>query len=49
MKKVALSANSMSQVIDGLLKRNPGQYGEYEKTVSDIIANVRTNGDEAVF
>ena len=49
MKKVALSADSMSQVIDGLLKRNPGQYGEYEKTVSDIIANVRTNGDEAVF
>ena len=49
MKKVALSADSMSQVIDGLLKRNPGQYGEYEKTVNEIIANVRTNGDKAVF
>ena len=32
-----------------LLKRSPAQYPEYEKTVAEILDNVRNNGDKAVF
>ena len=49
MRKVALNKDSMQDILTDLLKRNPGQYGEYEKTVGDIIENVRQNGDTAVF
>lgn len=49
MRKVALTEDSIKDILSGLLKRNPGQYTEYEKTVNEIIANVRENGDRAVF
>ena len=32
-----------------MLKRSPSSYGEYEKSVADIVENVRTKGDEALF
>lgn len=35
--------------MDSLLKRSPNHYGEYEAVVAEIIANVRDEGDVAVF
>lgn len=49
MRIVPLTQESMEDILTNLLKRNPGQYTEYETIVSDIIANVRKNGDTAVF
>ncbi|MCR5673307.1 MAG: histidinol dehydrogenase [Lachnospiraceae bacterium] len=49
MRTVRLTKESVSGILTDLLKRNPDQYGEYEKTVDDIIENVRQNGDKAVF
>ena len=49
MRIVSLTEDSIKDILSGLLKRNPGQYTEYEKTVNDIIGNVRDKGDEAVF
>ena len=49
MKTVALTKESMKDILTGLLKRSPGQYREYESVVSDIIDNVRNNGDNAIF
>ncbi|MCR5590174.1 MAG: histidinol dehydrogenase [Lachnospiraceae bacterium] len=49
MRTVRLSEESVKDILSELLKRNPGQYSEYEKTVSDIIENVRENGDRALF
>jgi histidinol dehydrogenase len=49
MRIVSLTEDTIKDILSGLLKRNPGQYTEYEKTVNDIIGNVRDKGDEAVF
>lgn len=49
MRIVPLTKESMEDILTNLLKRNPGQYTEYETIVSDIISNVRNNGDKAVF
>ncbi len=49
MRIVSLTEDSIKDILSGLLKRNPGQYTEYEQTVNEIIANVRQNGDQAVF
>ena len=49
MRIVSLTEDTIKDILSGLLKRNPGQYTEYEKTVNDIIGNVREKGDEAVF
>lgn len=49
MKTVTLSEESIKDILGSLLKRNFDSYSEYEKTVSDIITDVRTRGDDAVF
>ena len=49
MRTVTLTEDSIKDILSGLLKRNPGQYKEYEQTVDDIIQSVRQNGDDAVF
>ncbi len=49
MRIVTLNKESRQDILTNLLKRNPGQYGEYEKTVNEILSNVREKGDEAVF
>ena len=49
MKTIALSDESMKDILTDLLKRSPGQYSEYENTVNSIISDVRQNGDKAVF
>lgn len=49
MRKVKLTADSKKNLLNDLLKRSPNNYSEYEKTVADIINNVREKKDQAVF
>lgn len=49
MQTVRLTNESQKGILDDLLKRSPGNYGQYESVVADIIANVREKGDDAVF
>lgn len=49
MRIVELNDNTRKDILTNLLKRNPGQYREYEDTVNEILANVRERGDEALF
>lgn len=49
MRKVKLTKDAIHGILENMLKRSPTSYGEYEKTVADIIANVRQNGDRALF
>ena len=49
MKIVKLTEDTRRDILDRLLKRSPNNYSEYETVVADIIADVRANGDQAVF
>ena len=49
MRTVKLTKETKDELLGNLLKRNPGNYAEYENTVNDIINNVRENGDKALF
>lgn len=49
MRIVELNDDTRKDILTNLLKRNPGQYREYEETVNDILSNVRERGDEALF
>ena len=49
MKLQYLDEKTKHNVLVDLLKRSPNQYPEYEKSVADILKNVRENGDQAVF
>ena len=49
MKIISLTEDSKREVQDQLLKRNPDQYREYEKTVLEILEEVRTKKDAALF
>ena len=49
MRIVQLSKETKNNILENLLKRSPNSYGEYEDRVADIIAEVRKNGDEAIF
>ena len=49
MKTIKLTEDTRKDILDRLLKRSPDNYSEYEKTVADIITDVRTNGARAVF
>ncbi|MCD7807395.1 MAG: histidinol dehydrogenase [Lachnospiraceae bacterium] len=49
MKTIALTEESRKNLLNTLLKRSPNHYGSYEKTVQDIIAQVRKKGDQALF
>ena len=49
MQTVQLTKDSQKDILNSLLKRSPGNYGQYESVVADIIANVRKKGDTAVF
>ena len=35
--------------LEDLLKRSPNNYGQYEQGVTEILANVKANGDQALF
>ncbi|MCH5300255.1 MAG: histidinol dehydrogenase [Ruminococcus sp.] len=49
MRTVKLTKESISNILEGMLKRSPNSYGEYEKTVIDILAQVKEQGDKALF
>ncbi len=49
MRIVKLTRESRGSILENLLKRSPNRYGEYEGRVNDIIENVRSKRDEAVF
>ncbi len=49
MKIIKLTDETKQDILFSLLKRSPNNYAQYEKTVADIIENVRENKDEAVF
>ncbi len=49
MRIVNLTEDTKKELLGNLLGRNPGSYTEYENTVNEIINNVRSKGDEALF
>lgn len=49
MRTVKLTKETISNILEGMLKRSPNSYGEYEKTVADILAKVKEQGDKALF
>ena len=49
IKTIKLTAETRKDLLNSLLKRSPNNYTEYESVVADIIADVRANGDKAVF
>ena len=48
MNIIKLTEETRHDLLDSLLKRSPNQYSEYEKTVAEIVENVRRNKDEAL-
>lgn len=49
MKIVELTEKTKTNLLEELLKRSPHQYGEYEKTVAEIVTAVRNGKDQALF
>ncbi len=49
MRIVELTKETAQNLLEELLKRSPNSYGEYEHRVNEIIENVRTKQDAAVF
>ncbi len=49
MRIVSLDENAKKDILNNLLKRSTNNYGDYEETVKEIVENVRTNGDAALF
>ena len=49
MNTIKLTASARQDLLNNLLKRSPNNYAEYETVVSDIINDVRKNGDSAIF
>lgn len=49
MRIVTLTEETKTGLLQSLLKRSPGHYGNYESTVADIIGKVREQGDAALF
>ena len=49
MRTYKLTEETKKELLGNLLGRNPGSFGEYESTINEIINNIRTNGDKALF
>ena len=49
MRIVKLNKESKNNILEGMLKRSPNNYGSYESVVADILANIKENGDKALF
>lgn len=49
MKTVSLNKENKKDILSKLLKRSTNDYGSFEKTVAQIIEDVRSRGDEALF
>ena len=49
MRIVNLTKEATENILENLLKRSPNDYGDFEGSVAEIVANVRKNKDEAIF
>ena len=49
MRIVNLTKEATENILENLLKRSPNNYGDFEGSVAEIVANVRKNKDEAIF
>lgn len=49
MRIIELNETTKKNILEDLLKRSPHQYEAYAGTVSEIIKDVRENGDRALF
>jgi histidinol dehydrogenase len=49
MRIVKLEAETKKNILENLLKRSPNSYGKYEASVNEILANVKAEGDTALF
>ncbi|MBQ7945061.1 MAG: histidinol dehydrogenase [Lachnospiraceae bacterium] len=49
MRIVTLTNETKKNLLEDLLKRSTNDYGEYEKIVADIIENVKSRKEEAIF
>lgn len=49
MRTIKLTEETKKGLLENLLKRSPNHYGKYEGIVTDIIAQIREKGDEALF
>lgn len=49
MRQIRLTEETKKNILEDLLKRSPNSYGQYEQTVNDIIQEVRTRKDQALF
>ncbi|MBQ1688695.1 MAG: histidinol dehydrogenase [Lachnospiraceae bacterium] len=49
MRTIELTEAVKNNILEDLLKRSPNSYGKYESAVNEILEQVRTKKDEAVF
>ncbi|WP_313132328.1 histidinol dehydrogenase [Anaerocolumna sp.] len=49
MKIIPLNSQSKMNILENLLKRSPNQYEEYTNAVNNIIEDVKSRKDEAIF
>lgn len=49
MRIVELNDKTKNNLLENLLKRSPGSYGQYEQAVNEIISEVRQKKDQALF
>lgn len=49
MRIIELTEQARKNILEDLLKRSPNNYDEYQDTVNAILADVKKNGDQAVF
>ena len=49
MRIIRLTKESRKGLLGELLQRSPNCYGQYEKAVEEIVGQVRSRGDEALF
>lgn len=49
MQTVRLTEDTQRDLLGSLLKRSPNNYSEYEDVVAEIIQQVKSRGDQAIF
>ncbi len=49
MRIKRLDKGTKENLLEELLKRSPNSYGQYEKSVAEILERVKTEKDKALF
>lgn len=49
MRIMELTRQAREDILENLLKRSPNSYGQYEKSVSEILEQIKAKKDEALF